>query len=216
MRWLKTIAVVAMAVLPLRAHAEEPPRAEPTTAAASAEREVSPGAGVPAHGELGFFLGVLFPSRRHDFHAPNQRPQHLSRAAPDLGARAGLVLFERSAIEVEGALAPLATADGQGATGWAIRAHALVGQPLGDWLPFVLVGGGRMGVLSDSLGSDADPAFHWGVGTKRKLSSRSVARLEFRDALALRDGSDHALTHHFEVLLGVGWRIPGALGLLGP
>ena len=173
----------------------------------------------PLHGvsgEVGLFLGVLFPSKHHNFQNEFGDYQKLRTAALDLGLRASFLPIPYFGVEAEGALMPSSTEDGAGATIWSGRVHGLV---QGPWrvAPFALLGGGRMGVLSDPLEDDADPLLHFGVGAKVLVGDRVFARLDFRDNLTQKNNaSEGSLTHHPEVLLGITYRIPAVAPELAP
>ncbi len=161
------------------------------------------------YGEVGLFLGVLFPSADHNFHYEFVEHQGLGSAAFDFGMRAAFVPVPFLGAELEGALMPTATDDDQGATIWAVRFHGLLQAPVARIQPFLVVGGGRMGALSEPLENDADPLFHFGIGAKLSVNDRVLARLDVRDNLTQKNGaSEGALTHHPEVLLGLSYRIP--------
>jgi len=166
-----------------------------------------PGSGMA--GEVGLFLGLLIPSSDHNFHDEEKQHQGLGSAAFDFGIRAAFLPIPFLGAELEGALMPTATDDGQGATIWAVRAHGLLQAPVSRISPFVLLGGGRMGALSDPLGNDADPLLHFGVGAKLSINDRVLARLDIRDNLTQKNGAAlGSLTHHPEFLIGLSYRLP--------
>jgi len=161
------------------------------------------------YGEVGLFLGVLFPSPDHNFHNEFREHQGLGTAAFDFGIRAAFLPLPYGGVELEGALMPTATDDGQGATIWGVRIHGLLQAPVSRISPFLLVGGGRMGALSDPMENDADPLLHFGIGAKLGINDRVLARLDVRDNLTQKNGAaEGALTHHPEVLLGLSYRLP--------
>jgi outer membrane protein OmpA-like peptidoglycan-associated protein len=165
------------------------------------------------YGEVGLFLGVLFPSADHNFHYEFAEHQGLGSAAFDFGIRAAFLPIPYGGIELEGALMPTATDDDQGATIWSARVHGLLQAPVSRISPFLLVGGGRMGALSDPLENDADPLLHFGIGAKLGINDRVLARLDVRDNLTQKNGADEgSLTHHPEILLGLSYRLPPIAG----
>lgn len=158
--------------------------------------------------ELGLFLGAMFPSSRHNLEdAATERGDKRHRAfrgvAPDIGGRIGYYPVRYLGLEFEGAYMPTEDEDGKGAMLWALRGHAVGQVPFGPVTPFLLVGGGRLGVNSDSMGKDSDPAIHFGVGVKLPITQVVGLRFDFRDDLTQKDdSSDGTQTHHREFLLG--------------
>jgi OOP family OmpA-OmpF porin len=70
--------------------------------------------------------------------------------------------------------------------------------------PFLMVGGGWLGGISESMGNDADPAFQFGVGLKAPLGHLLSARLDLRDTMTQKfNAADGDQTHHPEILLGL-------------
>ncbi len=162
-------------------------------------------------GELGIFLGVLFPSKRVELFRPDtslerQGQKPFKAAAFDVGGRVGYYPLRFLGIEAEGAVMPTSTRDGSGkATLWAVRGH-VVGQ-LGLWsvTPFVLVGGGVLSVSSASsvVGKDIDQALHFGGGVKVYLNRWTMVRLDVRDTLSPRQGLKNGASNNVELLLGL-------------
>ncbi len=161
-------------------------------------------------GEVGIYGGVLLPSRRielfeADFGLPDQGYKPLARVLPDLGLRLGYFPLPLFGVEVEGGILPGRTEAGDGALLWTGRGH-LVGQ-LGWWsvTPFVLAGGGLLGVSSDrtSLGDDVDASMHFGGGVKIYLNRLLQIRLDVRDIIAARRGYNAGVVHNPEILLGL-------------
>jgi OOP family OmpA-OmpF porin len=156
--------------------------------------------------ELGVYGGVFALSGRHEFYEPGVASfRALSDLPPELGLRAAYYPLKYLGAELEGAVIPAATITGP-ATVWTARAH-LVGQlPFWRVRPFVVVGGGALGVASapEELGSDQDASFHWGLGAKALVTPGVALRLDGRQVLGpshqAPDRSD--LTSHFELLLG--------------
>jgi len=163
-----------------------------------------PAATLPMSGELGVLFGVIAPAGDHNLHAEDREPRPLRGTAMEFGLRAGMFPLTFAGAEIEGALAPTSTKDGMGATLWAFRAHAVAQLPLARMAPFILVGGGRLGVFSNSNGNDSDPLLHFGAGVKVGLSELLSVRIDGRDNLTQKAGtSEGSLTHHPEVLAGV-------------
>ncbi|GMV15640.1 MAG: OmpA family protein [Polyangiaceae bacterium] len=155
--------------------------------------------------EVGVFGGAIFPAEQHNFHDENRPHQSFKSIAPELGGRVAYFPLSMLGAEVEGAVAPTKTKDDDGAAGlWALRAHALGQLPLGGLTPFALIGMSRLGAGSNSLGSDSDPALHFGAGVKVPLDDFLGLRLDLRDNLTQKNGgSKGQQAHHPEVLLGL-------------
>jgi OOP family OmpA-OmpF porin len=106
---------------------------------------------------------------------------------------------------------PTKVADGSNAGLWAGRAH-LIGQvPLGAVMPFAVFGVGALGAGSNALGTDVDPALHFGVGAKFALDDFLSLRLDLRDTMAQKHAADQGAQTHFpEATLGLTFNLrPG-------
>lgn len=166
------------------------------------------------YAELGLFGGLLRIDDRHElFDSRADRPDlgwlPLRRPNAALGARVGYYPLRFVGIEAEGTLVPARVDERDAALVYALRGH-VVGQ-LGLWAvtPFVLVGGGLVGVRSpsDALGRDVDPALDFGGGVKVHLD-RWIVRLDVRDVVTNQQGVDATFSsHNLELLLGVGVRL---------
>ncbi|MEB2314394.1 MAG: OmpA family protein [Sorangiineae bacterium] len=160
--------------------------------------------------ELGIFAGALFPSSSHNFQdsSAEERRLHLKfkSVAPEVGLRFGYYPIRYLGIEAEGMYAPTQTEDDESASLWAIRGH-LVGQlPLGAATPFAVLGGGRMAGKSSVMGTDSDPALHFGIGVKVPVSRALSLRFDARDNMTQKDDtSDGTQTHHPELTLGLSY-----------
>ena len=166
----------------------------------------------PWTAEIGLAYGLLFPAADHNLHTEDRPHQKVNRAGPNFGIRAGYYPKEFIGGELEGMLAPTSTDDGVGATIWSVRAHAVAQLPLWRLTPFVLLGGGRMGMLSNPNGNDSDPLLHYGGGLRFGATDLLVVRVDVRDNLTQRNGGldnpaeDGDLTHHPEVLASLAVR----------
>lgn len=152
--------------------------------------------------ELGIFGGLLFISERNAFHVPTQPLPNFRVPSPEIGVR--IAYLPLSFLGVEGELMGAAAEqdNGEGATAWAGRGHVLLQIPTRTVSPFILGGGGRMGILSDASGDDSDPALHFGGGLKINLHRKVALRLDVRDTITKeRPGADTA--HHIEALAGI-------------
>jgi OOP family OmpA-OmpF porin len=162
------------------------------------------------YAEIGIHGGLLLLDDRHELFEPRQDRLAqgwlpLRTVTPEIGARIGYYPLRFFGVEAEGAVLPTRTLDsGSSALIYTVRGH-VVGQ-LGMWAvtPFVLVGGGLIGVRSPSeaLGRDVDPALDFGGGVKVHLD-RWILRLDVRDLVTNRQGVDATFeSHNLEVLLG--------------
>ena len=162
--------------------------------------------------ELGVYGGIMLLAESHElFQAardlPDQGYKPLKRVLPDFGLRAGYYPIRYFGVEAEGGLMPARLADGSGrANIYTIRGQ-LVGQ-LGLWsvVPFVLVGGGAIGVSSPRavLGKDIDPALHFGGGVKVYVHRLVMLRLDLRDVVTYKQSVEAGfISHNLEALLGL-------------
>jgi outer membrane protein OmpA-like peptidoglycan-associated protein len=156
--------------------------------------------------ELGIFGGLLWVSDRNALHDPEKPFADFKQPAPEVGLRVAYLPLSWLGLELEGmgAAGELRNGNDQGAVVWAARGHLLLQLPTKYVSPFVLVGGGRMGIISDDSesGKDDDPAVHFGGGVKINLHRRVALRLEGRDTITKqRPEADTA--HHVEALLGL-------------
>jgi outer membrane protein OmpA-like peptidoglycan-associated protein len=184
-----------------------------TTSAASNTAESSAAAGdedaLAPRGnlwELGIFGGLLFVSDRNSFTEPGKAFPDFKQPAPEVGVRIAYLPLSFLGLELEGmgAAGELRNGSDQGAVIWAARGHLLLQIPTTYVSPFILGGGGRMGIISDAdaSGKDDDPALHFGGGIKINLHRRVALRLEGRDTITKeRPNADTA--HHIEGLLGL-------------
>lgn len=160
-------------------------------------------------GELGCFLGAILPARDHNLHRETKEQQRLGRPAQVLGIRVAAFPLPYVGAELESMVSATTTWDKEGATLWALRAHGVAQLPLWRVSPFLLGGGGRMGIQSSSLGDDADPLLYFGAGVKLAATASVIARADLRDNLTQRTRArDGALVHHPEVLVGLSFRFP--------
>jgi OOP family OmpA-OmpF porin len=153
--------------------------------------------------ELGLGLGLLFPSSDHNLQLESLPHQKLDNAA-EFFFRGAWLPIRYAGIEAETAFGYTTTKDDVQSYPWALRAHVLGQLPFWRVTPFVVVGGGRIGNVSNRMGSDSDPLFHFGGGAKVFLTDDVMMRLDIRDNLSQKnDASDGTLTHSPELLLGV-------------
>ena len=151
--------------------------------------------------ELGLFGGLLFMSERNSLHDPASPFANYKNPSPEVGLR--LAYFPLSFVGAEGEVMGAASEleNGAGARTWAGRGHLILQIPTRTVSPFLLIGGGRMGIDSESSGNDSDPALHFGGGLKVNLHHKVALRVDVRDNITQqRPESDTA--HHVEVLAG--------------
>lgn len=160
--------------------------------------------------EVGVYGGVFLLNRDHELFDPQvelplQGWQPLRRLNPDFGARVGYYPFRFVGFEAEGGAMPSKLDDGGSAVPFTLRGH-VVGQ-LGLWsvTPFVLIGGGMLGLRSSGpLGTDIDPALHFGGGVKIFINRWVMLRVDVRDVVSHRLGVDETFkSHNLEALLGL-------------
>jgi OOP family OmpA-OmpF porin len=167
----------------------------------------------PLTAELGIFGGMIFLSSQHGLFEEGlvENRREYNRAAADLGVRLGFYPIRHFGLEVEGAGIPT-RAGGDPASLLFARAHAVAQIGLWSVTPFLLIGGGGMGVDSPSSvhGADLDPSLHFGGGVKMHLNEFVALRLDIRDNVSKScldcgaDPTENGLrAHHPEILLGL-------------
>jgi outer membrane protein OmpA-like peptidoglycan-associated protein len=160
--------------------------------------------------ELGIYGGLFKLAETHelfdpDVSLPDQGYLPLRKLNPDLGARIGYYPIRFFGIEAEGGAMPSKIIDGDGVTPFTVRGHAVAQLGLWSVTPFVLVGAGMLGIGGGSpLGSDIDPALHFGGGVKVYLNRWVMLRLDARDVVTHQLGVDNTFkSHNLELLLGL-------------
>ena len=192
---------------------ETPPTATPTAAAAPASQSPAIGKDTPwieqllpvdGLAELGGFIGLMFPSSSVNLQSQYATHQSLS-AAPELGVRAAYFPIKYVGGELEYMIGSSRTSmDNNGATLWALRAQVIGQYPAWRVTPFAVLGVGRMGVLSSTMGNDGDPLFLFGVGAKAALTQSLSARLDLRDNMTQKyAASNGSQAHSFEMMIGL-------------
>jgi len=160
--------------------------------------------------ELGVYGGVFLLNRKHELFRPNhelplQGWQPLRQLNPNVGARVGYYPLSFIGFEAEGGAMPSKLDDGAGALPFTVRGHVVA--QLGRWsvTPFVLIGGGMIGVNNAGpLGTDIDPALHFGGGVKVYINRWLLLRLDLRDVVTHMQGVDNTFeSHNFEAVLGL-------------
>jgi OOP family OmpA-OmpF porin len=159
--------------------------------------------------EVGVMGGVYMPGKRLElfeatFDLPDQGFRRYSTLGPELGGRISYLPLRMLAVEVEGAVMPTHTDNGLDATIWSARGGLLGQLPYWSTTPFLVVGAGLLGVVSEraAVGRDIDPTLYFGGGLKIYLSRQIQLRLDARDVVShKRSVSDTFQNHNLEALL---------------
>ena len=178
------------------AHAR--PEAPPTDADPEAEYEPK-----PWQFELGAILGFMAPSTDHNLRTETA-VQRSYGFAPEIGLRAGHLFAKEIGLEFEGVWMWTRTEDDSSSNLFAGRVHVLAQLPMGRVLPFAVFGGGALGGGSSTMGTDTDPAIHFGLGVKYAVTEAIGVRLDLRDTMHQKFGAGQgSQTHSPEVLFGL-------------
>lgn len=155
----------------------------------------------PAHPvEIGLFGGLFFPPEDHTLFESGRTRRNYEEVAAEFGARAGGYPIPYLGAELELSHVPSATRRGNAAKLFIVRGHGVVRIPTPSITPFLLAGGGGI-FTSGALGSESDPAFHFGGGAKLPMGELVSLRLEARDTIIWN--SDDEARHHPEILFGL-------------
>jgi outer membrane protein OmpA-like peptidoglycan-associated protein len=152
--------------------------------------------------EVGLFGGLLFISDNNALHNPRLPFADFKKPSPEVGIRIAYLPLPFLGAEGEFMGAASELKGGEGATTWAGRGHLLFQIPTSSVSPFVLIGGGRMGIRSDLAGDDSDPELHFGGGLKINLHRKVALRLDVRDNIT-KQRPDADTAHHIEALAGL-------------
>lgn len=156
--------------------------------------------------ELGLWGGILVTNREHEFYDPRVAA-HLEyrRVAPDFGLRFAYFPLAWLGGELEVGVMPTRVQNDARATLYTIRGHGILRAPWWRLAPFVVVGGGGMGVgsASSAVGRDIDASFHWGPGAEFFINQRFALRLDLRHLVGAREVANNGAASHFEALLGL-------------
>jgi outer membrane protein OmpA-like peptidoglycan-associated protein len=161
----------------------------------------------PLSFELGIFWGAFIPNKKHELYDsknPDIAYQRLEFVTPELGLRLAFFPHPILGLEIEGALLPSQTRESDSAVNlWTARGHLLLQAPTKSVVPFVLAGGGVLGLSSPRrvLGNDFDGTLHFGAGLKGYISKNLALRLEGRGNITQGYGAD-TIVVHWEGLLG--------------
>jgi len=161
----------------------------------------------PMSFELGVYWGAFIPSGKHELYNASNRDiiyQKLEYVTPELGLRLAWFPHPVFGIEAEGALLPSQTRQTDQALNlWTARGHVILQAPTKTIVPFILGGGGVIGLSSESdvLGNDIDGALHFGAGVKAYVTKNLALRLDGRGSVMSGYGAD-TRSLHWEGLLG--------------
>lgn len=162
--------------------------------------------------ELGVYGGILMLPETHELFEPDltlveQGHKPLRAINPDVGLRLGYYPSRFLGLEVEGGVMPSKLRDEAGnALLYTGRGHVVLQLGLWSVTPFVLVGGGALGISSprESLGKEVDPAVHFGGGLKFFFNRWVMMRIDVRDVISHKQGVENTLeSHNLEALLGL-------------
>ena len=162
--------------------------------------------------ELGVYGGLFLFNADHelfepDFELERQGFQRLRQPNATIGGRFGYYPLRFFGLEVEGGAIPsrVEAAD-IGVVPFTVRGHVIAQLGLWSVTPFVVVGGGMLGVNSEraALGNDIDPALHFGGGVKFFLNRWLMLRLDVRDVVSHKRGAQNTfISHNLEATLGL-------------
>jgi len=161
----------------------------------------------PGSFELGIFWGAFIPSSKHELYDASHssiRYQALERVTPEIGLRLAWFPLCVLGVEAETALMPSQTRQtSEGVNVWGVRGHLVLQAPGKPLVPFLLAGGGMLGISSSKkiLGNDLDAEAHFGLGLKGYVTKNLALRLEGRGNLTQGYGADKRVVH-WEGLLG--------------
>ena len=158
--------------------------------------------------EVGLMGGVYVPGKNHELFKPaldlpDQGFRRFSTIGPEIGLRVSYLPLRFLGLELEGAAMPTQTANDVDATIFAFRGGVLAQLPYWSVTPFVVVGGGMLGVSSErnAVGRDIDPMAYFGGGLKFHISRQIQLRFDFRDVMSHKREVDATFkNHNFEGL----------------
>jgi outer membrane protein OmpA-like peptidoglycan-associated protein len=159
--------------------------------------------------EVGLMGGVYLPGENHElfeptFSAVDQGFRRYRTIGPEVGVRFSYLPLRVLGIELEGAAMPTQTRNDVDATIFAFRGGLLAQLPFWSVTPFVVAGGGMLGVASqrNAVGNDIDPMAYFGGGLKLYISRHFQLRFDFRDVMSHKRGVDETFkNHNFEGLV---------------
>lgn len=157
--------------------------------------------------ELGFSGGAFVAAGQGMVSGPSATDR--SRAGLNFMLRLSYSPFTFIGVEAEAGHIALTSSGQQETSLYTLRGQVLAQYPA-MISPFIVAGGGVLGVKASSQGAseESKPALHWGAGLKYYALPDVVARIEGRHTLA--QGQDGALGHNFEILAGVAFTLASA------
>jgi OOP family OmpA-OmpF porin len=157
----------------------------------------------PHQFEIGTILGFMIPANDHNLQADHTLQRNYT-FAPEIGIRASFLPIPYVGGEIEGAWMLTTTKGDNSSRLFAARFQAIGQIPFGRFVPFAVFGGGALGAGSSPMGTDTDPAIHFGLGAKYAFSEGLGLRLDLRDTMHQQNRAPQdTLTHSFEVLLSL-------------
>ncbi|MBL4688959.1 MAG: OmpA family protein [Nannocystaceae bacterium] len=158
--------------------------------------------------EVGGYGGIFMPSTEHDLYDPaTAPPDPFWSVGGEAGLRAAYFPIKPLGIEAEfGAnLLRQRNITNDPVFVYGFRGHAILQMPMFRVVPFLLGGYGLLGVRSQLviLGSDVDPAFHYGGGVKLNIVRWLSARVEARQIVTASEARADSGTFHFQALAGL-------------
>lgn len=152
--------------------------------------------------ELGLFGGLNFISHHNRLNGPGgQQYSKFKRPTAEIGLRVAYFPISFLGVEAEGMIGSAETREGVGTRVYAARGHMILQYPTSTVSPFVLIGGGILGVSGTQTHGDRDPGLHFGGGLKANVHPKVSLRLEVRDTITKqRPGTPTA--QHIETLVG--------------
>lgn len=157
---------------------------------------------------MGASFAVMAPASDHNLRHHDERLEEYGTAVGG-AVRLGFHPLNFIGVELEGLWLKTSTDSDSSAALFAGRGHAMLQLPLGRFVPFGVVGLGAIGAGSHPMGTDTDPAFHFGLGLKYAMTEVVSLRLDLRDTMAQRSSTatepavDGDLTHFPELQLGL-------------
>lgn len=153
--------------------------------------------------ELGVFTGLIFPAKDHNIYAQRLTQEEYAGASAELGVRFSYFPLPFLGVEVDAMNSPTSVESGPSAMLYSFGGR-IVGQlHTMSLTPFVLLGAGYIGGISEVMGNDADPALSFGAGIKAPLTEAVSLRLDIRDTMSQKYAAPNGdQTHHPEIQLG--------------
>lgn len=213
MNWaVRLLGVLCASMLLLSPSA--PARADDSSASTSAATETPSIKPTAMTFEVSVFLGGISFSENQGLRGTDGIPaRKLARTALEAGVRLGFFPTTFLGAEVEG-MAGLGWAENlrngerRAAFLYSGRGHLVLQLPVGPLTPFILGGGGALGLVSTPVGDDLDLMGYFGGGLKYAATETLSLRVDVRDLLTAKvTGSKQP--HNLEVLMGVTWVFPG-------